>query len=268
MRVPMRWLREYVETDLTTEEIAHRLTMIGLEAESIERIGSEWDNVFVGRVEAIEPHPNADRLVLATVEAGDHRPTVVTGAPNIAVGQKVALALVGARLIDGHYEGIRQITLKASNIRGVRSEGMVCSEKELGISDEHEGILVLPDDAPVGLPLREYLGDDVIEFEITPNLVHNFSILGIARELAAALGIAWRPPVLADLDAAPLSADLVTVANPEACARYTAAVIRNVTVGPSPDWLQRRLRHAGLRPINNIVDLTNYVMVEIGQPTH
>lgn len=268
MRVPMRWLREYVETDLPTEEIAHRLTMVGLEAESIERIGSGWDNVFVGRVDAVEPHPNADRLVLATVSAGEHRLTVVTGAPNIAPGQNVALALVGARLIDGHSDERRLITLKASNIRGVRSEGMVCSEKELGLSDEHEGIMVLPADAPVGAPLREYLGDDVIEFEITPNLVHDFSIQGIARELAAVLAVPLLAPRLADLAAVPAAPALVEIANPELCARYTGLVIRNVTVGPSPDWLQRRLVHAGMRPINNIVDLTNYVMAELGQPMH
>src|SRR5687767_14616806 len=163
----MRWLQEFVESGLTPKELAHRLTMAGLEAEKIEVIGAEWEKVFVGRVERVEKHPDADRLTLATVVAGTHRLTVVTGAPNIAQDQTVALALAGARLIDGHSEGKVYKTLKPGKIRGVVSEGMVCSEKELGISDEHEGIMVLPDDAPLGVPLADYLGDTVIEFEIT-----------------------------------------------------------------------------------------------------
>src|SRR5215216_3295163 len=137
MKVPMKWLGEYVETGLSPKELAHRLTMAGLEAEKIEEIGDLWDKVYVGHVHSVERHPNADRLVLADIEAGEHRLTVVTGAPNIAAGQKVALALAGARLIDGHAEGVQFRTLKPGVIRGVRSEGMVCSERELGLSDEH-----------------------------------------------------------------------------------------------------------------------------------
>ena len=185
MKVPMCWLSDFVDTGLSAQELAYRMTMAGLEAEKIEEIGDGWDNVYVGLVEKVERHPDADRLVLATVKAGEHELTVVTGAPNIAAGQRVALALAGARLIDGHSDTFQYKTLKPGMIRGIRSEGMVCSEKELGISDEHEGILVLPEDAPVGAPLKEYLGDQVIEFEITPNLVHAFSVLGIAREAAA-----------------------------------------------------------------------------------
>ena len=143
MKVPLRWLSEFVDTGLTAEELAYRLTMAGLEAEKIAVIGETWDKIYVGYVEAVERHPDADRLVLATVDAGEHRLQVVTGAPNIAQGQKVALALAGARLIDGHADGQVYRTLKPSAIRGVRSEGMVCSEKELGLSDEHEGIMVL-----------------------------------------------------------------------------------------------------------------------------
>jgi phenylalanyl-tRNA synthetase beta chain len=268
MRVPVKWLREYVNTELTTAEIAHRLTMAGLEAESIAQIGAEWDRVFVGEVETVERHPDADRLVLATVGAGEHRLTVVTGAPNIAAGQRVPLALIGARLIDGHSEELRHITLKASSIRGVRSEGMVCSEKELGLSDENEGIMVLPGDAPVGAPLRDYLGDDVIEFEITPNLVHAFSVLGIARELAAIVNQPTSVVQLADLSAVERRDDRVDISDPSLCGRYALAVIDNVTVAPSPEWMQRRLTAAGMRPVNNIVDITNYVMAEIGQPMH
>jgi phenylalanyl-tRNA synthetase beta chain len=268
MKVPVRWLREFVDIDLTTAEIAHRLTMAGLEAEGITQIGADWEKVFVGEVDAVERHPDADRLVLATVSAGEHRLTVVTGAPNIAAGQRVPLALVGARLIDGHSEELRYITLKASSIRGVRSEGMVCSEKELGLSEENEGIMVLPPEAPVGAPLREYLGDDVIEFEITPNLVHAFSVLGIARELAAVVNTSFARPPLAELCHVPRDDDRVQIVDPALCSRYVLALIDDVTVGPSPDWMQRRLIAAGMRPVNNIVDLTNYVMAELGQPMH
>lgn len=268
MRVPVRWLRELVDTDLETSEIAHRLTMAGFEAESVTRFGEEWENIYVAEVVGVAPHPDADRLVLATVHAGPHQLTVVTGAPNIREGQKVALALVGARLIDPYVDTLQYKILKASKIRGVRSEGMVCSEKELGMSEEHEGILVLPDDAPVGAPLRDYLGDDVIEFEITPNLVHAFSVVGIARELAAILDTAVRPLATADLSGLPRDDTRVVIEDPDLCARYTLAIIEGVTVGPSPDWMQRRLNLAGMRPVNNVVDITNYVMLEIGQPMH
>lgn len=268
MLVPVRWLREFVSTELTTEQIAQRLTMAGLEAENITRIGAGWDSVYVGLVEKVERHPDADRLVLATVAAGEHHLTVVTGAPNIAENQKVALALAGARLIDGHSDEIKYITLKPSSIRGVRSEGMVCSERELGLSEEHEGIMVLDDDAPVGATLREYLGDDVIEFEITPNLVHAFSVLGIARELAAIINAPQPNVELAELATVPRDDALVTIEDEALCPRYALAIIENVTIGPSPSWLQRRLEAAGMRPVNNVVDASNYVMVEIGQPTH
>lgn len=269
MNVPLRWLADFVETGLSPQELAHRLTMAGLEAEKIESVGGNWDNVYVGEVMKVEPHPNADRLVLAEVTAGDHRQTVVTGAPNIAAGQKVALALIGARLIDGHSDTPQYRTLKPSSIRGVRSEGMVCSEKELGLSDEHEGILVLSPHAPVGAPLHDWLGDTVIEFEITPNLVHAFSVQGIAREAAALTDRPLNLPPGADLSSYPSGEDsLVEIEAPDLCARYMGIVIEGVQVAPSPDWLSRRLIAAGLRPVNNIVDVTNYVMLETGQPLH
>lgn len=268
MKVPVRWLKELVPNDLPPSEIAQRLTMAGLEAEAVTEIGGTWDRIYVGVVERVEPHPNADRLVLATVNAGEHHLTVVTGAPNIREGQKVPLALAGARLIDGYSEEFRMFTLKPSTIRGVRSEGMVCSEKELGLSDEHEGILVLDPDAPVGVPLRDYLGESVIEFEITPNLVHAFSMVGIARELGALIDAPVRLPELADLEAVPRDPGLVIVEAPDLCPRYVGVVIENVRVEPSPEWLQRRLAAAGVRPISNIVDITNYVMLEWGQPLH
>ena len=269
MKVPFRWLSEFVDTGLSPQELAYRLTMAGLEAEKITVIGDAWESIYVGHVESVEPHPDADRLVLATVDAGDHRLRVVTGAPNIARDQMVALALVGARLIDGHANGQVYRTLKPSTIRGVRSEGMVCSEKELGLSEEHEGILVLDQNAPKGAPLAEWLGDTVIEFEITPNLVHAFSILGIAREAGALTDRPVVVPPIADLDRAPRGAtDQVTVEAPDLCARYVAVVIDGVPRGPSPGWMQRRLLAAGVRPINSTVDVTNYVMLEFGQPLH
>ncbi|MCC6313057.1 MAG: phenylalanine--tRNA ligase subunit beta [Thermomicrobiales bacterium] len=269
MRVPFRWLSEFVDTGLTPRELAHRLTMAGLEAEKIEEIGAGWDKVFVGHVDRVERHPGADRLVLATVRAGEHCLTVVTGAPNIAAGQKVALALAGARLFDGHSETPTLKTLKPGTIRGVRSEGMVCSEKELGLSDEHEGIMVLEAEAPGGVPLADWLGDTVIEFEITPNLVHAFSILGIAREAAALTDQPLHPPDAPNLTAAPAGpANLVEIEAPDLCPRYSATVIDGITVGPSPEWMRRRLELAGVRSINNVVDVTNYVMLEWGQPLH
>jgi phenylalanyl-tRNA synthetase beta chain len=269
MKVPIRWLEEFVQTGLSPAELAHQLTMAGLEAEKITVIGDGWDKVYVGRVESVEPHPDADRLVLATVDAGEHRLQVVTGAPNIAQDQMVALALAGARLIDGHAEGQVYRTLKPSAIRGIRSEGMVCSEKELGLSDEHEGIMVLEPDATKGVPLVDWLGDTVIEFEITPNLVHAFSILGIAREAAAITDLPFTLPAVFDLASATKAAnDLITVADTDLCARYVAVVIDGIEVCESPGWMQRRLRAAGVRPINSIVDVTNYVMLEYGQPQH
>jgi phenylalanyl-tRNA synthetase beta chain len=268
MKVPVRWLNDLVPVELSSEEIAQRLTMAGLEAESIEKIGIDWDKIYVGLVKNVEQHPNADRLVLATISAGEIEQTVVTGAPNIAPGQKVALALVGARLIDPYSEVPKTMTLKANKIRGVRSEGMACSEKELGFSDEHEGIMVLDHDAPEGTLLRDYLGDDVIEFEITPNLVHAFSMIGIAREIGAISETPVTYPALENLDSAERQSELVQIEAPDLCFRYVGVVIDNVHVEPSPSWMQQRLTAAGVRPINNIVDITNYVMLEWGQPLH
>ncbi len=268
MNVPYRWLQDLVPVELAPEDLAARLTLAGLEAEQIEHIGAEWDKVFVGEVKDVSPHPDADRLVLADVDAGEHRLTVVTGAPNIARGQKVALAIAGARLIDAYADELKYKTLKPGSIRGVRSEGMVCSEKELGMSDEHEGILVLDDDAPVGAPLRDYLGDTVIEFEITPNLVHAFSMVGIARETGAVIDAPYTEPPLADLSDIKSDTGLVQIDAPDLCPRYCAIIIDNVKVEPSPSWLARRLTAAGVRPVNNLVDVTNYVMLEMGQPLH
>lgn len=268
MKVPLRWLQDFVDIELSPNALAHRLTMAGLEAESIVRLGADWDNVYVGTVTGVSQHPDADRLVLAAVRAGPHALTVVTGAPNIAEGQKVALALAGARLWDAYSEAPKLKTLKPGTIRGVRSEGMVCSEKELGLSDEHEGILVLDAEAPDGATLQEWLGDTVIDFEITPNLVHAFSIMGIGREVAALTAKPLRSLDTAALGHLPKTDGLVAIEAPDLCPRYLGVVIHGMTVGPSPAWLVRRLRAAGIRSINNVVDVTNYVMLETGQPLH
>ncbi|MDI7275906.1 MAG: phenylalanine--tRNA ligase subunit beta [Anaerolineae bacterium] len=276
MRVPISWLREYVDIVLPLEELADRLTLAGLEVERIERIGDWWDpeRITVGEVVEVRPHPNADRLVIAVVRYGPGEPmAVVTGAPNLKVGDrgvKVAFATAGARIIDGHAEGQQIVTLKPGKIRGVPSEGMVLSEKELGISEEHEGIMELPPDAPVGTPLVEYLGDTILHIELTPNLAHALSITGIAREVAALTGQQPRlpAPALQGRGEPAASQATVEIADPDLCPRYIAAIIRDVQIGPSPFWMQRRLSLAGMRPINNIVDITNYVMLELGQPLH
>lgn len=268
MKVPYGWLKEYVDIDVTPDDLAERLTMAGLEAEKIERIGDWWDNVYVGLVREVRQHPDADRLALADIEAGEYRLTVVTGAPNIAPGQKVALALAGARLVDAYADELKYKTLKPGKIRGVMSEGMACSEKELGLSEEHEGILVLDPEAPVGAPLREYLGDAVIEFEITPNLVHAFSMVGIAREAHAVLDSDLRLPSGASLPEHSRNVGMISIDAPDLCRRYVGVVIDGVKVEPSPAWLTSRLIKVGVRPVNKLVDITNYVMFETGQPLH
>jgi phenylalanyl-tRNA synthetase beta chain len=280
MRVPLSWLKEFVDIPMPIEALGHRLTMAGLEVSHVEHIGADWqrDKLFVGEIVDVQPHPHADRLVLAVVEYGQGVPqTVVTGAPNLRPGergQKVAFAVEGARLWDGYSDEPRRQTLKRARIRGVESAGMVCSEKELGLSDDHTGVLILDPQAPVGRPLQDVLGDTVLEVELTPNLARANCILGLAREVAALTGQRLRQPwpaadpLLYQQFAATTPYVTVSTADVRLCARYSAALIENVTIQPSPAWLQRRLQLAGLRPINNIVDITNYCMLETGQPLH
>ncbi len=289
MRVPLSWLKDYVDITLPIKGLAERLTLAGLEVETIEYIGLPgaalpWDpeKIVVGELRAVRPHPNADRLVLAKVEyGGPEFEVVVTGAPSLLErrGQsdlhlKVAFAMEGTRLYDGHAEDWRVRRLKKTNIRGVPSRAMVCSEKELGLSDEHVDIIYLPDDAPVGMPLADYLGDTVLEFDIKGPFGHLQSVFGIAREVAALLDVPLRRDVLEVLkrhpaELAPTPGFLaLEIADPDLCPRYSAAFIQGVKVGPAPFWMQMRLRRAGMRPINNIVDITNYVMLELGQPLH
>ena len=278
MRAPLSWLKEFVDIAVSLDDLVHRMTMAGLEVGDVEHIGAEWqgDKLFVGEVTNVRAHPNADRLVLATVAYGRGEPqTVVTGAPNLKPGhsgQKVAFAVEGAQLWDGYSDTPRRQTLERTSIRGVESAGMVCSEKELGLSDDHTGVIVLDPGLPVGQPLKDALGDIVLEVELTPNLARANCIVGLAREIAALTGQPWRCAPADQASSAPLAAATAygSVASLDAdlCARYSASLIENVTIQPSPPWMQRRLQCAGQRPINNIVDVTNYVMLETGQPLH
>jgi phenylalanyl-tRNA synthetase beta chain len=290
MKVPLRWLRDYVKLPDSVAQLVERLTLAGLEVAGVHilglpvpeglRTGPEtgpvWDRVkvLIGEIVGVERHPNADRLTLPTVTYGQGRTkTLVTGAPNIKVGdkgQKVVVALCGAVLFDGHSTEKVLKELKPSKIRGVPSDAMVCSELELGISEEHEGIILLETDAPVGTPLADYMGDVVLEIDVLPNMARCLAMLGMAREVAALFGQSVKlPPHTAKSDGPPIEGQVrVRIADPKLSARYAAMLIKNVTLGPAPGWMQRRLSYAGMRPINNIVDITNYVMLEWGQPLH
>jgi phenylalanyl-tRNA synthetase beta chain len=283
MKVPLSWLKEYVNLDgLSVEELAEGLTSAGLEVGGIEYIGVPgparadhlvWDRdtIRVGEIVAVEPHPNADRLRLVTVSYGEAEPkTVVTGAPNVQPGQRVAYASVGSTVINGYSEAREHVTLEPKKLRGILSEGMVLSERELGLSDTHEGIIVLAKDAPIGTPLQDYFGDAIIEIDLTANLGRAASIVGVAREVAAIFNRTLQvPPLELQGTGAPASEAIrIEIQVPHLNPRFTASLIRGVTVQPSPAWMQRRLRLAGMRPINNIVDITNYVMLELGQPLH
>ncbi len=268
MKVLLKWLKEYVATPLPPAEIAGKLTMAGIEAEGMAAVGGDWEDIVIGQIVATNPHPNADRLCLVTVDLGAEQPTVVCGATNLRLGDRVAFAPVGAQLIDGHSGQLAR--LKTAKIRGVVSSGMVCSEKELGISDSHEGIMVLPAEAPVGAPLADYLGDTVFDLEVTPNRPDCLSVVGIAREVAALTGQRMQLPELGyNEGAAPIDRQVtVEIAGPDLCPRYVASLITGVKIAESPKWMQQRLLACGMRPINNIVDITNYVMLEYGQPLH
>ena len=259
MKVPLSWLKQYVDVDLSAQELAHRLTMAGIEVGEVNVIGG-WTEVFVGHVKDIRPHPNADRLRLCVVTTGSEEVEVVCGAPNVAVDQNVCFAKVGASVYNTHTE--RYETLELAKIRGVESQGMICSAAELGLGGDHSGILVLPEDAPLGTLLDDYLGDTVLDLELTPNRLDCLSILGVAHEVAALTGKAVREPQYHyEESGEAISKQIeINVDDPDLCRRYTASLIHGVKIGPSPKWLQDRLSRAGLRPINNVVDVTNFLM--------
>lgn len=317
MKVPISWLRDYVEVTIPLEELAERLTLAGLEVASIEYIGLEgadlvWerDKLVLGHILRVEQHPNADRLVLATVDIGANAPeTVVTGAPNLFefvgqgdishLGLKSPFVMEGATVYDGHAkEPGAKMKLKGRKIRGIMNRHMLCSEKELGLSEEHEGIILAPtEEAAPGTPLVDIWGDAVLDIDLTPNLSRCASILGVAREVAALTGqrvrypqvyqggatqpVGYNPPAAALAASTNLTlgqAESLTssvegvleieTTEPELNPRFVAVLIEGIEIKPSPYWMQRRLRLAGMRPISNIVDISNYVMLEIGQPNH
>jgi phenylalanyl-tRNA synthetase beta chain len=268
MRVPLSWLDEWVPClDVPIERLSDLFVERGFPVESVTRLGHAYENIVVGEVLEVAKHPRADRLVLCRVEAGAPEPlSIVCGAPNVVKGMRVPVALPGAVLPGGH-------TIGTSKIRGELSEGMLCSGRELEISDDHQGILGLAPDAPIGRPLAEALGvasDTVLDLEVHYNRPDVLSVAGVALELAAALGRELRPEARGRL-AAPLATGStfpIHLEDPEGCPRYLGAVVRGVRVGPSPRWLAERLERAGVRPLNNVVDVTNYVLLELGQPLH
>lgn len=268
MKTSLSWLKEYVDTQLAPRELARKLAMVGLEACDVKIIGENWDGIIIGQVALLEPHPNADRLQLVTLNFGDYQTKVVTGASNLKIGYKVPFAKVGSELLDGHSG--EPVKLKPARIRGILSEGMVCSEKELGISEDHSGIMVLDPQAPVGHELNAYINDTIFNFEVTPNRPDLLSVIGIAREIAAMTGNEVKEPVVELEENGDKIENLlnVTIEDPETCLRYTAVIIDGISIKESPFWIKDRLSACGLRPINNIVDITNYVMLEYGQPIH
>jgi phenylalanyl-tRNA synthetase beta chain len=268
VKVSLNWLKQYVDVKLPAAEIANRLTLAGIEVKSISVIGANWEGIIVGQILTVAPHPNADRLHLVTLDLGTRTETVVCGAPNVAAGAKIAYAPVGTKLIDGHTG--EAATLKPAKIRGVASNGMCCSEKELGISENHEGILIISAETPIGTPLTELMGDAIFNLEVTPNRPDCLGMTGLAREIAATTGSTFHLPDAAYTETEASIQDVVTVEiqDPDLCPRYCASLITGIKIGESPEWMQKWLLSYGMHPINNIVDITNFVMLEYGQPLH
>ncbi|MFN8384466.1 MAG: phenylalanine--tRNA ligase subunit beta [Anaerolineales bacterium] len=302
MKLPISWLKDFIDLDgLTVEDIARKITLAGLEVDEIlyaglpmptygagekhefKTNGIAWDKekIVVAEIREVKAHPNADKLTLLDLFDGQQEQVVLTGAPNIfhlkGAGKlekpiKVAYAKEGSTLYDGHADGQVLMTLKRAKIRGVDSYSMVCSEKELGITDESDGIIILDDDAPVGMPLADYIGDAVLDISILPNMARNANVIGIARELAALTGrkiktaVSGQPSTVSGQSVKELVE--IEITNSELNPRFVAGLIRNVEIKPSPYQIQRRLKLAGIRAINNIVDATNYAMLERGEPLH
>ena len=277
MNISYNWLKDYLDFDLQPDEVAAALTSIGLETggvEEVQTIKGGLEGLVIGEVLTCEEHPNSDHLHITTVDVGGTEPLqIVCGAPNVAAGQKVVVAVNGTKL----YDGDECFTIKRSKIRGVESNGMICAEDEIGIGTDHAGIIVLPAEAVVGTPAKEYYNvksDYVLEVDITPNRVDATSHFGVARDLAAYLKQNGKPADLKrpNVDAFKINDETpaieVVVENTEACLRYSGITIKGVTVKESPEWLQNRLKVIGLRPINNVVDITNYILHGVGQPLH
>lgn len=265
MKFSESWLRTLVDPKLTSEELSHLLTMAGLEVEELNPVAPAFDSVVVGHVLEVVKHPDADRLNVCKVDTGSGTPsTIVCGAPNVAVGLKVPCALPGARL-PGDF------IIKIAKVRGVESSGMLCSAKELGIAEDATGLLILPADAPVGQSIRQYLDLDDKQFELklTPNRADCLSLLGIAREVGAITGAATCLPVVPEVPATIADTRAVVLDAPEACPLYCGRVVKAVNAkAPTPEWMKRRLERSGVRAISALVDITNYLMLELGQPLH
>lgn len=267
MNISLNWLREYIELDVGVDELCDKMTMLGLEIEAVERPGDEILDVVVGEILSIDPHPDADKLVVCKTSVGEGEPLqIVCGAKNMKVGDRVPTAVVGATLPGGFKIGKRKM-------RGLESQGMMCSPSELGLGEDHDGLLILDEPLEVGQDIRPALGldDVVLEIEVTPNRNDWSSMIGVARELSAAYGVPFKvPEVTLRESAATKAADLssVTIEDPDLCPRYVGRILTGATIAPSPPWLAQRLIAAGQRPINNVVDITNFVLMETGHPLH
>ena len=281
MNTSLSWIKAYVpDLNVTAQEYTDAMTLSGTKVEGYEKMDADLDKIVVGQIEKIERHPDADKLVVCQVNIGSEKIQIVTGAPNVEEGQKVPVVLDGGRVAGGHDGSLTKggIEIKKGKLRGVESCGMMCSIEELGSTRDmypeapENGIYIFPDDVEVGADAVEVLGlrDAVFEYEVTSNRVDCFSVIGIAREAAATFGKSFYPPIVPETGNDEDASDYikVEVRNQELCSRYCARVAKNIKIGPSPEWMQRRLASVGIRPINNLVDITNYVMEEYGQPMH
>jgi phenylalanyl-tRNA synthetase beta chain len=273
MRTSFNWLKQYVEISATPEEVAKRLTMVGLEVESVEYLGKKYDNFVIGYVVDVQKHPNANKLTICKVNVGIEELQIVCGAPNVSAGQKIIVGKIGAVVPHNQHDpGAKPFTLTRAKIRGIESFGMICSAFEMGLGEDASGIFILDENAVVGTSLAEYLNEDDVVFEIgiTPNRPDAMSHIGIAREIAALFNANLKLPGIQIAEGETLVANhaSVDVQDLENCPRYTARVMFNVKIGPSPAWLQVFLKAIGLRPVNIIVDITNFVLMEVGHPIH
>ena len=282
MNTSLSWIKAYVpDLDVTAQEYTDAMTLTGTKVEGFEKMDADLDKIVVGQIDKIEKHPDADKLIICQVNIGTESIQIVTGAPNVKEGDKVPVVLDGGRVAGGHEPGQRVaggIKIKKGKLRGVESNGMMCSIEELGSNRDmypdapEYGIYIFPEDTEVGADAIEVLGlhDVVFEYEITSNRVDCYSVVGIAREAAATFHKEFCPPVVTATGNDEDVNDYikVTVKNTDLCPRYCARVVKNIKIAPSPEWMQRRLASVGIRPINNLVDITNYVMEEYGQPMH
>ena len=281
MNTSLKWIRDLVPgLSVTPQEYMDAMTLSGSKVEGYTNMDENLEKIVIGQVKKIEKHPDADKLVICQVDIGAEEIQIVTGAPNVTEGCKVPVVLDGGRVAGGHDGSVTEggIKIKKGKLRGIESNGMMCSIEELGSNRDmfplapEDGLYILPEDAPVGENAVAYLGldDTVVEYEITSNRVDCFSVLGIAREAAATFGKEFVPPVVKETGNGEDINDYikVSVLDADLCSRYTARVVKNIRIAPSPEWMQQRLRAQGIRPINNIVDITNYVMEEYGQPMH